>query len=256
MNFTVLIGALTAVVSGLFAFLVLQRYFTRGGTHLLMWGLGLILYFIGGLTEVILAFGWSDLAFRLWYWSGALMVAAVLGQGTLHLLVRRPYVATIFSIVIGVIGIASLVWMFSVPLDVSQFKPGNDIGAFLTDSYKAILPDSIIRRVLPPVLNGYGTVLLAGGAVYSARLFFRKQILPNRVLGNVLIALGGLLPAAGGSLIKLAESTPELSASASVLKYLGIFLGVVVLFIGFQMATASSSQQKAAVGGKSLAAGR
>ena len=51
-----------------------------------------------------------------------------------------------------------------------------------------------------------GTLLLAGGAVYSAYLFLRKQILPNRVLGNVFIALGGLLPAAGGALIKLAET--------------------------------------------------
>lgn len=255
MNLALLVGLLTSIVSGVFAFLVLQRYFTRGGTHLLLWGLGLVLYFIGGATEVILAFGWSDLAFRLWYWSGALMVAAVLGQGTLHLLVRRPYVATVLSIVVGVIGVASLVWMFSVPLDATKFQPSNDIAAFLTDSYKAILPNSIIRRILPPVLNGYGTLLLAGGAVYSARLFFRKQILPNRVLGNMLIALGGLLPAAAGSLVKLAETTPEISEAASILKYLGIFLGVVVLFIGFQMAT-TSAQPKVAAGSKQMAAGR
>ena len=64
MNFALLVGLLTSIVSGVFAFLVLQRYFTRGGTHLLLWGLGLVLYFIGGITEVILAFGWSELAFR------------------------------------------------------------------------------------------------------------------------------------------------------------------------------------------------
>ena len=93
-------------------------------------------------------------------------------------------------------------------------------------------------------MNAYGTLLLVGGAIQSSLLFFRKQILPNRVLGNVLIALGGLLPATAGSIVKLAESTPELSALGSTLKYLAIFAGVLVLFVGFQLATAGAPQPK------------
>ena len=235
MNLAFVIGMLTAVVAGFFSWSVLTRYFQRGGSHNLMWGLGLLLYFIAGASETLLGFGWSEIAFRVWYWSGAIMVAAVLGQGTLHLLVRKPYVATIVSIVIGIIGFASLVWMFSVPLDASKFMPGENLGAFLTESYRSILPQSAVRRILPPLMNIYGTVLLAGGAIYSGLLFARKQVLPHRVLGNTLIAVGGILPALGGSIIKLAESTPALSAWGSVLKYLGIFLGLLVLFVGFQV---------------------
>ncbi len=242
MNFS--IGLATATVSAVFAALVLTRYFQRGGTHLLVWGLGLLLYFISGSTEVWLTFGWSDVAFRLWYWAGAIMVAAVLGQGSMHLLVRKPYVATIFSVVIGIIGLISFIWIFSLPLNANQFQPHGDVGAFLTDSYKNILPQSVIRRTLPPIMNAYGTLLLVGGAIQSSLLFFRKQILPNRVLGNVLIALGGLLPATAGSIVKLAESTPELSALGSTLKYLAIFAGVLVLFVGFQLATAGAPQPK------------
>jgi hypothetical protein len=237
MSFAFIIGFLTAIVSGVFAYLVLNRYRQRGGAHLLMWGLGLVLYFLGGLTETILNFGWNDLAFRLWYWSGALMVAAVLAQGTMHLLVRRPYVAPITSIIVGIIAFTSLVWVLSLQLDPTKFVPGGDVSKFLTESYRAILPDSAVRRILPPILNGYGTIVLVGGAIYSSYLFLRKQIMPNRVLGNVLIALGGLLPALGGSLIKLAETMPEISEASSTLKYLSIFLGVVLLFIGFQLAT-------------------
>lgn len=237
MNLSFVIGLLTTIVSGVFAWSVLNRYRQRGGAHLLMWGLGMVLYFIGGLTETILNFGWNDLAFRLWYWSGALMVAAVLAQGTMHLLVRRPYVATITSIIIGIIGFTSLVWVLSLQLDPSKFSPGHDISKFLTESYRAILPESAVRRVLPPVLNAYGTIVLVGGAIYSSVLFLRKQIMPNRVLGNVLIALGGLLPALGGSLIKLAELVPEISEAGSTLKYLGIFFGAVLLYSGFLLAT-------------------
>jgi hypothetical protein len=240
MSIGFIVGLLTTVVSGVMALLVLNRYRLRGGAHQLMWGLGLVLYFIGGLSEVLLSFGWNDLAFRMWYWSGALLVPPVLGQGTLHLLVRKRYVATVLSIVVGVIALASLAWILSVPLDASKFAPGSDLGRFLTESYRLILPESPIRRILPPVLNGYGTLLLVGGAVYSAYLFLRKQILPNRVLGNVLIALGGLIPAAGGALIKLAETVPALSEGASVFKYLGILIGVLLLFIGFQLAVSGA----------------
>ena len=240
MSISLAVGLLTTIVSGVMAVLLLNRYRLRGGTHQLLWGLGLVLYFIGGLSEVLLTFGWNDLAFRMWYWSGALLVPPVLGQGTMHLLVRKRYVAITCTIIVGIVAAASLVWIFSVPLDASKFVPGDDIGRFLTESYRAILPESVVRRVLPPVLNGYGTLLLAGGAIYSAYLFLHKQILPNRVLGNVFIALGGLLPAAGGALIKLAETVPALSQTASVFKYIGILGGVILLFIGFQLAVAGA----------------
>jgi hypothetical protein len=240
MSISLMIGLLTTIVSGVMALLLLNRYRLRGGTHQLLWGLGLVLYFIGGLSEVLLSFGWNDMAFRLWYWSGALLVPPVLGQGTLHLLVRKGNIASILTLIVGVVAVASLVWIFSVPLDASKFIPGADIGKFLTESYRSILPESAVRRVLPPLLNGYGTLLLAGGAVYSAYLFLRKQILPNRVLGNIFIALGGLLPAAGGALIKLAETVPTLSESASAFKYAAILGGVVLLFIGFQLAVAGA----------------
>ena len=49
---------------------------------LLMWGIGMLLYFGAGVCETVLSFGWNDLAFRLWYWSGAMLVPPVLAQGT------------------------------------------------------------------------------------------------------------------------------------------------------------------------------
>ena len=84
MSFNLIIGLLTTVVSAVMALQLLNRYRLRGGMHLLLWGLGLVLYFIAGITEVLLSFGWSDLAFRMWYWAGALLVPPVLGQGTLQ----------------------------------------------------------------------------------------------------------------------------------------------------------------------------
>ncbi|MCS7057039.1 MAG: hypothetical protein NZM18_12800 [Thermoflexales bacterium] len=231
------VGLATAVVSSVLAFLVLQRYARkRKGMHLLLWGIGLVLWALAGMCEVILAFGWSDPAFRLWYWTGALVIPPVLGQGTLHLLVKRREILIVTDVLIGVLFVASLVWIFGIPLNADAFRPGGDVGAFLTERYRDILPVSPVRRILPPFMNGWGTVLLVGGAIYSAILFFRKQIMPNRVLGNIFIAIGGIIPAFGGSLVKMAETTPELTPLGSTLKFAGILLGVVLLFIGFQLA--------------------
>jgi hypothetical protein len=231
------LGAATAIVSAALAFLVLQRFARKGkGTHLLLWGVGLVLWALAGLCEAILAFGWSDPAFRLWYWTGALVIPPILGQGTLHLLVRRREILIVTDVAIGVLVVASLVWMFGLSLNAEAFRPGADVGAFLTERYREILPQSAVRRVLPPFMNGYGTVLLVGGAIYSAILFLRKQIMPNRVVGNVFIAIGGIIPAFGGSLVKLAETTPELTPLGSTLKFAGILIGVVLLFVGFQLA--------------------
>lgn len=237
-----LVGAITTLVSGVLAVLVLNRFRQRGGMHLFMWGIGMLLYFGAGVCETVLAFGWSDLAFRLWYWSGAMLVPPVLAQGTLWLLRKKSPWTAATTAVIGFLALASLVWVLSISLDASQFTPGGDLAKFLTESYRAILPanppkgDVSVRQLLPPILNIYGTLILAGGAVYSAYLFLRKSIMPNRMLGNVLIAVGGLLPALGGTLIKVAEALPELAAFASAFKYAGIVAGALLLFAGFELA--------------------
>ncbi len=242
MSIGLLVGASTTLVSGALAALVLNRFRERGGMHLLMWGLGMLLYFLAGLCETALSFGWNDLAFRLWYWSGAMMVPPVLAQGTLWLLRRKNPWTPATTAVIAFLGFAALIWALSIPLDASRFSPGGDLARFLTESYRAILPanpprgEVSVRQILPPVLNIYGTLVLTGGAVYSAFLFLRKAIMPNRMFGNILIAVGGLLPALGGTLIKIAETIPEIGAFASAFKYAGIVGGAVLLFAGFELA--------------------
>ncbi len=83
-------------------------------------------------------------------------------------------------------------------------------------------------RVLTPFFNTYGLVTLVGGAIYSAWIFFRKRIMPNRVIGNVLIATGSLMPALGGLLSRF--------GLAGYL-YVGELLGAVLIFAGFIVAT-------------------
>ncbi len=92
-------------------------------------------------------------------------------------------------------------------------------------------------RAFVPVMNVWGTIALVGGALYSARLFNRKQILRSRMVGNWLIAAGGLLPALGGALIRL---------NLVELNYVGIMLGVILIFRGYLMTANAPDEAKPA----------
>jgi hypothetical protein len=117
-----------------------------------------------------------------------------------------------------------LIWIFTTPLDASAFH----LGESLSDQYKIILPPGGVR-LFTPIFNIYGTVTLVGGAVYSAWLFRRKRALPNRMWGNVLIALGGLSPAIGGGFARFGEPA---------LLYLSELVGGILIFVGFLVSTA------------------
>jgi hypothetical protein len=90
--------------------------------------------------------------------------------------------------------------------------------------------------VLTPFFNLYGTLALVGGAAYSAYIFWRKRVLLHRAIGNVLIAVGAMLPAFGGLFSRL-----QIPGAL----YLGEFLGVVLLFLGFWRATTPMQESAA-----------
>lgn len=217
MNWLSLISTLVTLT---FAGFVLYRYAYRGGAHLLLWGIGLILYAIGTFAEFYLSLRWTPAWMHLWYIGGALLTAAWLGQGTVYLLVRKPaWLAHALMIVLA-LGSAYAIWRtFATPLDGRAFSAAVAVSA----QYKQIMPPGGVRLLTIP-FNIYGTLGLVGGAIYSAWLFWRKRVLPNRVIGNALIAIGGLAPAFGGTFTRLGR--PEFL-------YLSELLGAIVMFAGF-----------------------
>src|SRR5450759_5639092 len=67
---------LSTLVTFAFAAAVFRRYLVKHGPYLLLWGIGLVLFGIGTLSEVILAFTFSGLVLKLWYLCGAMLTAA------------------------------------------------------------------------------------------------------------------------------------------------------------------------------------
>ncbi len=76
-------------------------------------------------------------------------------------------------------------------------------------------------------LNVIGSFLLIIGAVQSAIGLWRKQIMRERAIGNILIALGVLIVAGGGTLGGLLGLGGQSAISAPMAA------GVTVMFLGF-----------------------
>jgi len=233
--FTVL-PFLSFLLSFVFAFFVFKRYLIRRGLHLLLWGIGMVFYGIGGFCEAFYgSFGWNPLIFRLWYLFGAILVAAWLGQGTVYLLAKKR-TAHILMAILALGSIFAVFRVFSAQIDPSLMSTSLHTGSEL--SGHAIVTPGV--RTLTPFFNLYGTVTLVGGAAYSAFIFWRKRVLLHRVIGNVLIAFGAILPAFGGSFSRFGIPGAL---------YISEFLGAIFLFIGFMRAVTpmkSTSEIKAA----------
>lgn len=210
----------SSVLSFVFAFLILKRYWAKRGLHQLLWGIGMIFYGIGGFCEAFYGIaGWNPLIFRLWYLFGAILVAAWLGQGTVYLLVKPRWAHALMA-VLAVASVYGAVRVFTAQLDPSLMTSSLHTGAEL--SGHAIVTPGV--RSLTPFFNLYGTLTLVGGALYSMWLFWRKRILLHRVLGNALIAFGAILPAFGGAFSRFGVPNAL---------YICELLGAIFIFAGY-----------------------
>jgi hypothetical protein len=225
MTFTnTIIPFLSSIVSFVFAVIIFKRYADRRGTHLLIWGIGMVFYGIGGFCEAYFgALGWNPLIFRLWYLFGAILVAAWLGQGTVYLLAKRKWANALAALLI-LGSIYATFRVFNAELDPTLMTSSTHTGSEL--SGHAIVTSGI--RTLTPIFNLYGTVALVGGAIYSAYIFWRKRILLHRTIGNLMIAVGALAPAFGGAFSRFGIPGAL---------YYGEFFGAILLFAGFIRAT-------------------
>ncbi len=181
----------TTFFSAFFASQLFIRYRERGGgPHLLWWGIGMVTYGIGTFTEAFTTLaGWNPFIFRCWYVAGAFLGGYPLAQGSIYLLMNRRFADWSARIVSGLIVIGGIL-VFLTPLDVSLAEAHRLSGHVIVWSR---------IRLMTPFINIYSLAFLAGGAALSAWKYFRAPESRNRYLGNILIAIGAILPAIGGT---------------------------------------------------------
>ncbi len=204
---------ISATISFIFALTVLDQFFARRKPYQLIWATGLFMYFLSTGTEFWTGtWGLNVTVYRLWYLFGAILVAAYLGMGTIYLLAPRR----VAHVTMGILLLASLYAAFRV------FTASIDL-TILNQLSGIAMPQGV--RLMTPFFNTFGTVALVGGAIYSAWVFWRRRLMPHRVVSNILIAVGAILPAFGGIHIRLGGTIP--------LFYLFELLGIILIFTGF-----------------------
>jgi hypothetical protein len=129
---------LSTIVTFIFTVVVYTRYRQRGGIHLLLWALGLLFYGLGTLGEVILGLTYSAFVLKLWYLMGAMLTAAWLGMGTVHLLIRKGNTAMILTWVLAAVSLLAVFLVFSAPVNDVAYE----VSRPASEQYRDILTRS------------------------------------------------------------------------------------------------------------------
>lgn len=214
----------TSIVSFVFALTVLDQYLERRRSYQLVWTVGLKLYAFASLLQTLWLWGVDGgVVFRLWYFAGAMLVAAYLGMGTVYLLVPRRIGHGIFA---GLVVLTVVAGLLALGVRLQA-----DVALLEGKTLASIVPGTESERFYPgyvgaltAFLNAAGSLALVGGAVYSAIVFARRRAPGYRVVSNVLIAAGAFISAAGGTLERFDLPEPH---------SLALLLGVIVIYIGF-----------------------
>ena len=184
------IPIITTLVALAFATVVFMRWSERGGTHLLWWGIGLLTYAAGTITESATTLnGWSEPVFRLWYITGALMGGAPLAQGSVYLHLGRRTADRLSVALVAAVSFGAIAALLT-PINYALVEPFRPSGKVIVWQWV---------RMISPFINLYAVIFLVGGAIVSAVRFRRNQGTYHRFIGNVLIAVGAILPGIGGA---------------------------------------------------------
>ena len=208
----------TTILAVPFAAEIFRRYRQHPERlHLLWWALGIATYGVGTFTEAVTTIaGWNEPTFRAWYISGALLGGAPLAQGTVYLLLSKRTGHVLTALLVTYITIASVAVVLS-PIDYAQVEAHRLTGRVLGWQWV---------RGFSPIVNMYAVVFLIGGAILSALRYSANPATRHRVVANVLIALGAILPGIGGTATRMGYTE---------ILYVTELAGLLLTWLGYRM---------------------
>ena len=206
--------------------IVLFRHWRRKpeALYLMWWMIGVFTYGVGTLTESLTTlFGWQLPVFKAWYISGALLGGAPLAQGSIYLLMKRKTGHILTSALLVTVAVASVFVVMS-PIDMAAVETYRLSGAVFEWQWV---------RLFSPFINTYALIFLVGGAFWSA---FKYRSAGDeyrvRYIGNILIAVGALLPGIGGASTR---------AGYVEVLYVTELLGLTLIWLGYHKMTSDQT---------------
>lgn len=201
-----------------------------------VWFVAFLVFFVAAGAEVAgAALGWSPTLARVYYLAGAVLVVGLLALGEAYLLWPNRMPAATPGVALLVVAIAATV-VWSAPVDAARLP---EAGWHALERGRALV-------LLAVSINAGGTLVLVGGALYSAATFRANDGWNRRVAGCVLIALGAVLVALGGSLTRFGR--PEYL-------YLAMSAGIAVIFAGVLLTRPARGRGRTAPRAGAAAAG-
>jgi hypothetical protein len=206
---------LTALVATVFAITVAMRFARSRRIALLAWAIGLAMFTIAALAGALAQSGDATASeYRAFYLFGGILNVAWLALGTVIIVAPRFTITALGLVVLLTLVSIPAVFMTPVNLQIAL------------DTGKGF-PDGSAPRILAAIGSGVGSLVLIGGALWSAWQFASKRHNGRRALSNVVIALGVIIVAIGG--------TVTFTGANGILEYTNL-AGLVVMFAGFLLA--------------------
>jgi hypothetical protein len=186
------------IATTIFSFVIAREMFLhyrqRKSTFLLCWVIGVCSFGLAALAASInVLVGWYPVNLKFWYIVGALFGGFPLAQGLVYFLMSRKFadISTIFFMLIIAAGaVAVALTPVSIPPDFDYELTGKVF------TWKWV-------RYFSPVINTYAFLVVLIAGIYSAYRYYSKEVREPAYLGNVNIALGGILPGIGGTLMRM-----------------------------------------------------
>lgn len=216
-KFAEYIPIFTSILAFIFAFEVLRMYRKNRKKFLLWWTIWLICFGLGTMSEGINSiFGWDEINFRFWYICGALLGAFPLAQGTIYLLMSEKYGD--ISSLIGVIFIAlGASFVMISPIEILEDFNGKLNGDVLAWQW---------TRNFSLIVNAYSSLIVFGGAVYSANQYFGQINKESKFIACLYISFGVILPGIGGFYMRIGYM---------YVLYITEFIALLLIYQGYRI---------------------
>ncbi len=178
-----------------------------------VWTIAFGIFAIAAGSEVLGTLsGWTPAIVRVYYLTGAVLVVGYLALGELYLLAGK-------RIAKFAPGVTLLLTALAITLVVNA--PINE-SLLANDGWEALGRNTGLTAVTM-LLNIGGSIVLIGGALWSAWKFRKLGTQRRRMIGCILIALGTFFVASGGTLTRLGQRE---------YLYISMSIGIVIIFAG------------------------
>lgn len=215
-----------ASIATLFAVELIVSWRRRPRLHAEIWAAAFAAYAVATWALAHgLAFGWTSISFRVFYYLGAIANISLLAAGSVALASERiGRIASRFIALWLVFGFFS-VFLADIggAFPVDGVPEGSDLFGFTFTIEALTLPGP---RMFAAISGALGSVVVIGLAAVTVVRAWKPN--RRRAHGNILIIGGTVAPALGGSLTALGESA-GLALSLAV--------GITLLWFGYRMAS-------------------